>query len=75
MQYDSNSISWAAELLASTSYSFLNGVWKFLNAAGMGPARNNLSQVKVHILQATQELPGKGSFAGERSAGTEKGSL
>lgn len=72
MQYDSNSISWAAELLASTSYSFLNSVWKFLNAAGIGPARNNLSQVEVYILQAMQELPGKWSFEGEQGAGTKK---
>lgn len=73
MQYDSNSISWAAELLASTSNSFLNSVWKFLNTAGIGPVRSNLSRVEVHILQDMQELPGTRSFEGEWSVGTEKG--
>ena len=44
-----------------------------MNAAGIGPARNNLSQVEVHILQDMQELPGERSFEGEQNAGTEKG--
>lgn len=73
MQYDSNSISWAAELLASTSYSFPNGVCKFSNDVGIDPAKNNLSKAEVHILQNTQKLPGKWSFKGEWSAGAEKG--
>lgn len=71
MQYDSNSISWAARLLASTSHSFLNSVWKFVNAAGTGSRRNNLPQVEAHILQDTQDLQEKPSFKGDWSAGTE----
>lgn len=71
MQYDSNSISWAARLLASTSHSFPNSVWKFVNAAGTGTRRSNLPQVEAYVLRDAQDLQEKSSFKGDWSAGTE----